>query len=115
MNFSGVLCRSCPYANMCHTQTCRPPPHVTLWLPTGDPHMLSHAQLVDMLMSLPADTAAAEASSLMSRLHMPSTYAFGKLLTEQLVDAATALPAHVSKAIVRPSLVNSMAGAPCPG
>lgn len=77
--------------------------------------MLSHADLVDVLMSLPADTAAAEASVIMSRLNMPSTYAFGKLLTEQLVDSASALPAHVSKAIVRPSLVHSMAGAPCPG
>jgi hypothetical protein len=77
--------------------------------------MLSHTQLVELLMSLPPDTAAAEAAALMSRLNMSSTYAFGKLLTEQLVDAPGALPAHVSKAIVRPSLVNSMAGAPFPG
>lgn len=77
--------------------------------------MLTHEQLVELLLSLPPDTAAAETSALMKRLGMPSTYAFGKTLTEQLIDAPTALPAHVSKAIVRPSLVHCMAGAPCPG
>jgi len=70
---------------------------------------------VEQLLSSPPDTAAAEAAALMSRLNFASTYAFGKMLTEQLVDEADILPAGVAKAIVRPSLVYSMAGAPYPG
>ena len=81
---------------------------------TGDPKALSYAWLGELLLSLPAKSAAAEASSIMSRLHLSSTYAFSKLLTEQMVDDPNSLPG-VSKVIVRPSLIASMAGAPYPG
>lgn len=81
---------------------------------TGDPRELSYAQLADLLLSMPPDTAAAEVAGIMSRLNFTSTYAFSKLLTEQLVDDAATLPG-VGKAIVRPSLIASMAAGPYPG
>jgi hypothetical protein len=87
------------------------PPHL---LPPGDPKELTYAELADLLLTLPADTAADEVSHIMARLNFTSTYAFSKLLTEQLVDDADTLPG-VAKAIVRPSLIASMAGAPYPG
>lgn len=89
-------------------------PHKRCCYHTGKPTALSHGQLVDLLLSLSADEAAAEASALMARLNFVSTYAFGKLLTEQLVDDPASLPG-VAKAIVRPSLVTTMAGGCCPG
>lgn len=83
-------------------------------LPPGDPKELTYAELADLLLTLPADTAAEEVSHIMARLNFTSTYAFSKLLTEQLVNDAATLPG-VAKAIVRPSLIASMAGAPYPG
>lgn len=65
-------------------------------------------------MSMPADTADQEAAAIMSRLNFTSTYAFGKLLAEQMVDDPTVLPG-VAKVIVRPSLITGVAGAPYPG
>lgn len=83
-------------------------------MPEGDPTVLTHAQLVELLLSLPPEAAASEAAALMNRLNFASTYAFGKLLTELLVDDAASLP-EVAKVIVRPSLVSNLAGAPYPG
>jgi len=81
---------------------------------SGDPCTLHYSELVDTLLAMPAETAAAEVAALMKRINFTSTYAFSKLLTEQLVDDSQALPG-VSKVIVRPSLICSMAGAPYPG
>lgn len=50
----------------------------------------------------------------MGRLNFTSTYAFSKLLVEQMLDDPNCLPG-VAKAIVRPSLITSVAGAPYPG
>lgn len=83
-------------------------------MPAGDPIVLTHTQLVELLRSLPPEAAASEAAALMTRLNFASTYAFGKLLTELLVDDAASLPG-VAKVIVRPSLVSSLAGGPYPG
>jgi hypothetical protein len=51
---------------------------------------------------------------IMARLNFVSTYAFSKLLTEQVVDDPTTLPG-VAKVIIRPSLISSIAGDPYPG
>ena len=95
------------------------PPPLLLPLPTlhpttGDPHELSSAQLTDLLLSMPGEAADREVAQVMRRLNFCSTYAFSKLLTEQMVDDPAVLPG-VAKAIVRPSLIASMAGAPYPG
>lgn len=81
----------------------------------GDPSVLTHDQLVNLLLSLPPDKANMEAAALMGRLNFASTYAFGKLLTERdLINDASSLPG-VAKVIVRPSLVFDIAGDPYPG
>lgn len=90
----------------------RPPPPKPVI--TGDLNVVSHSELVSLLLSLPADTAEQEAAALMARINFTSTYAFGKLLTEQLLDDLNTLPG-VGKAIVRPSLITNVAGAPYPG
>eukprot|EP00878_Enallax_costatus_P019662 GHUV01020746.1.p1 GENE.GHUV01020746.1~~GHUV01020746.1.p1 ORF type:complete len:334 (+),score=62.91 GHUV01020746.1:285-1286(+) len=54
------------------------------------------------------------ASVLLQELKFTSTYAFGKNLTEQLVNDTFIRPGVV-KAIVRPSLISAIAGAPHPG
>jgi hypothetical protein len=82
--------------------------------PAGDSKKLTAAQLVDHVLSVDRCTAAAEVTKIMSRLNFVSTYAFSKLLTEQLVDDSTTLPG-VAKVIIRPSLISPMAGAPYPG
>lgn len=69
---------------------------------------------MDLLLSLPPDTAAAEAAAMLACINFVSTYAFGKLLTEHLVNDASSLPG-VAKIIVRPSLVSVIAGDPYPG
>ena len=74
---------------------------------------LDHSQLVDVLLSLPTEEADLQAADLMRRLNFASTYAFGKLLTEQLVDDIY-MPG-VGKVIVRPSLISGLAGEPYPG
>jgi thioester reductase-like protein len=80
----------------------------------GDPKELTYSELTDFLLHTNSTTAAAEVTSMMERLNFTSTYAFSKLLTEQLIDDPTTLPG-VSKVIVRPSLIASMAGRPYPG
>jgi hypothetical protein len=82
--------------------------------PSGDGKTMTHAQLVDALMGMTPAAADKEAATIMTRLHFASTYAFAKLLTEQLVDDPDTLPG-VAKAIVRPSLVLSYAAGPYPG
>ena len=76
--------------------------------------MLTHSQLVHQLLSMPPEVAQQEAAAVMSRLNFASTYAFGKLLAEHLVDDQHSLPG-VAKVIVRPSMVYSLAGGPHPG
>jgi hypothetical protein len=49
---------------------------------------LSHGELVEALLAMDADVADAEAAALMGNLNFTSTYAFGKLLTEHLVNEA---------------------------
>jgi hypothetical protein len=80
----------------------------------GDHKPLTHSQLVELLLSMPPHTAAEEAAALMDGLNFASTYAFGKHLTEHLFNEADSLPG-VGKAIVRPSLVCSLADTPYPG
>jgi hypothetical protein len=65
-------------------------------------------------MQMTSQEADQQAAATMQRLQFASTYAFGKLLTEQLVDDPATLP-DVAKAIVRPSLVLAYAGSPYPG
>lgn len=62
---------------------------------------------------MPAADADKHAADLMNGLNFTSTYAFGKLLTEQLVNEVH-LPG-VSKVIVRPSLISSLSGEPYAG
>lgn len=80
----------------------------------GDSTPLTHAQLVTQRMSMASAEANNHVATHMDRLHFESTYAFGKLLTEQLVNDPATLPG-VATAIVRPSLVYSYAGNPYPG
>lgn len=86
-------------------------PHL---LPAGDSNKLTAAQLVDHVLTVDRNTAAAEVTKIMSRLNFVSTYGFSKLLTEQLVDDPDTLPG-IAKVIIRPSLISPMAGAPYPG
>jgi len=70
--------------------------------------------LAEELLALPAVVAEERAATLMARWNFPNTYCFGKRLTELMaarLQAQHALP----MAIVRPSLVGSLAGAPLPG
>lgn len=82
--------------------------------PAGEASCLDHAQLVDRLLALPRPAAAKEAALMLTRANFVSTYAFGKMLTEQMLDDQARLPG-VSKVIVRPSLISSVAGLPYPG
>jgi hypothetical protein len=63
--------------------------HVPLYLPLSAPdRTLTHEELVEALLAMDADVADAEAAALMGSLNFTSTYAFGKLLTEHLVNEA---------------------------
>jgi fatty acyl-CoA reductase len=75
---------------------------------------VGYAQFVSSLMALPPDEANALALTVMQDNSFGSTYALGKNLTELLV-ADTRLGRGVAKAIVRPALISSVAGAPYPG
>lgn len=88
--------------------------HLCVLLFAGHPNVLTSAQLVDYLLATDRDTAAAETSKIMSRINFVSTYAFSKLLTEQLVDSPDTLPG-VAKVIIRPSLISSIANGPYKG
>lgn len=66
------------------------------------------------LMSLPASDADMRANVYMRRWRFPNTYTLGKHLTEHLV-AKYQSRLQLPVAIVRPSLVSAMAGAPYPG
>jgi hypothetical protein len=105
-----ALTRPGNYCHCCYCRRCTLPAAAA----AGDPQELTYSQLTDLLLQLPAATAASEAAGIMGRLNFTSTYAFSKLLTEQLVDDPATLPG-VAKAIVRPSLIASMAGGPYPG
>lgn len=70
--------------------------------------------LAEELLALPSVVAEERAATLMARWNFPNTYCLGKRLTELMaarLQAQHALP----MAIVRPSLVGSLAGAPLPG
>lgn len=82
--------------------------------PAGHSESLTHSQLAKLLLSLKPDKADSEAQAIMARLNFKSTYAFSKLLTEQMVDDPSTLPG-VPKVIVRPSLVFGAAAEPFPG
>jgi hypothetical protein len=66
------------------------------------------------MLSMSPEQANKQTAELMRSLNFTSTYAFGKHLTEQLVDGTVIRPG-VSRAIVRPSLIASIAYDPYPG
>jgi hypothetical protein len=66
------------------------------------------------MLSMDSEQANKQTNELMRSLNFTSTYAFGKHLTEQLVDGTVIRPG-VSRAIVRPSLIASIAYDPYPG
>jgi hypothetical protein len=66
------------------------------------------------MLAMDAATANRHTADLLHKLHFTSTYAFGKHLTEQLVDGTVIKPG-VSRAIVRPSLIAAVAQDPYPG
>lgn len=74
----------------------------------------THDQFVSALLDQPADEAERQMAMVMQQLNFESTYAFGKYLTELLVEEYP-LPSSVSKVMVRPSLISSVAGEPYPG
>jgi fatty acyl-CoA reductase len=78
------------------------------------PTKVEYAEFVSSLMTMAPDEANALAGMVMQANGFGSTYAFGKNLTEQMVCDA-ALGRGVSKAIVRPALISSLAGSPYPG
>lgn len=80
----------------------------------GDLKALTACELADHLLAVDPDTAADEVQKIMARLNFVSTYAFSKLLTEQVVDDPATLPG-VAKVIIRPSLISPMANDPYPG
>eukprot|EP00775_Hariotina_reticulata_P012461 gene12461-12596_t len=80
----------------------------------GGATTVNRIDFIAALMEMDSITANATAQDIMKRQHFGSTYAFGKNLTEQLVQDTSIRPG-VHKAIVRPSLISSMAGAPYPG
>lgn len=102
----------------CHCVACTStdilPKQTVSYLPVGDLKKLTAAQLVDHVMAADRDTAAKQTSKIMSHINFVSTYAFSKLLTEQLVDDPATLPG-VSKVIVRPSLISPVAIEPYKG
>jgi nucleoside-diphosphate-sugar epimerase len=70
--------------------------------------------LAEELLALPSVVAEERAATLMARWNFPNSYCLGKRLTELMaarLQSQHALP----MAIVRPSLVGSLAGAPLPG
>lgn len=75
---------------------------------------VSHKEFVTSMLELPAEEADYQTDLVMQRLNFASTYAFGKYLTELLVEEYP-LPSRVSKVMVRPSLISNIAGAPYPG
>ncbi|KAF8065751.1 fatty acyl-CoA reductase [Scenedesmus sp. PABB004] len=75
---------------------------------------LDHAAFVAALLAMPPVEADAAAACVMEDAGFTSTYALGKHLAERLVAAAP-LPRGAARAIVRPSLIASVAGAPYPG
>jgi hypothetical protein len=75
---------------------------------------MSHAELVSHLLTLNAAQADKQVAQLMQCLNFNSTYAFGKYLTELLVDD-TLVREGVANVIVRPSLISGLAGDPYPG
>jgi hypothetical protein len=103
LNSTYMHCSECPHHSL-----------LPSLLPPGDPKELTYRDLTDLLLNMPGEAADKEVSKIMRRLNFTSTYAFSKLLTEQMVDDPAVLPG-VAKAIVRPSLIASMAGAPFPG
>lgn len=78
------------------------------------PGSMTHSELVEAVLAMSPEDAEHEVAQLMAQLNFNSNYAFGKYLTEQLFADATLSPG-VSKAIVRPSLIAPVAGAPYPG
>jgi hypothetical protein len=81
---------------------------------SGQSTQLNHAQFVSALMAMQPAEANAAADAVMQANSFGSRYAFGKNLTEQMV-ADTQIAPGVAKAIVRPSLICSIAGSPYPG
>lgn len=77
-------------------------------------NIITHDHFVTAMLNLPAEEADRQTAMVMQRLNFGSTYAFGKYLTELLVEGYP-LPNRVSKAMVRPSLISSIAGEPYPG
>lgn len=75
---------------------------------------VSHGEYVAAMLAMEPEQANKQTLELMDSLNFTSTYAFGKHLTEQLVDSTVIRPG-VSRAIVRPSLIASIAGNPYPG
>ncbi len=75
---------------------------------------VTHEEFVSAMLERPAEEADEQTQLVMQRLNFQSSYAFGKYLTELMVEEFL-LPSRVSKAIVRPSLISSIAGAPYPG
>jgi fatty acyl-CoA reductase len=80
----------------------------------GGPTKVSYAEFVPSLFGMAPDEANALAGMVMQANGFGSTYAFGKSMTEQMVSD-TPLGRGVAKAIVRPALISSLAGAPYPG
>jgi nucleoside-diphosphate-sugar epimerase len=70
--------------------------------------------LAEELLALPSLVAEERAATLMARWNFPNSYCLGKRLTE-LMAARLQAQHHLPMAIVRPSLVGSLAGAPLPG
>eukprot|EP00878_Enallax_costatus_P007771 GHUV01008134.1.p1 GENE.GHUV01008134.1~~GHUV01008134.1.p1 ORF type:complete len:416 (+),score=108.71 GHUV01008134.1:316-1563(+) len=75
---------------------------------------VTHDKFVAAMLERPAEEADQQTQLVMQRLNFASSYAFGKFLTELMVEEFP-LPSRVSKAVVRPSLISSIAGAPYPG
>jgi hypothetical protein len=75
---------------------------------------VNHAEFVAALMAMQPAEANAAADAVMQANSFGSRYAFGKNLTEQMV-ADTHIAPGVAKAIVRPSVICSVAGSPYPG
>ncbi|KAF8068303.1 L-aspartate oxidase [Scenedesmus sp. PABB004] len=75
---------------------------------------VSHADVVDDLMSLERQPANIRAQMYLDMWGFPNTYTMGKNLSEKLV-ASYAADHGLPIAIVRPALVTGLAGAPYPG
>lgn len=75
---------------------------------------VTHDEFVSAMLERPAEEAHESTQLVMQRLNFASSYAFGKHLTELMFEEFS-LPSRVSKVIVRPSLISSVAGAPYPG